>query len=257
MPDWSAAQYLRFAGERTRACRDLAARIAGPAPRTIIDLGCGPGNSTAVLASRWPEARITGIDNSSEMIAAAREATPSGNWLVGDIETWAATESRRYDVVFSNAALQWTRDHAALFPKLLDRVKAGGVFAAQMPSGREVPAHRLMRELAATPPWRAQMSPVADWHAEEAGFYFDVLSPRASRLDLWETEYLHVLNSADDIVQWYRGTGMRPFLQALASEDHRARFAAEYLEAIRPHYPPQASGKVLFPFRRLFLMAAP
>ena len=253
---WSAAQYLQVGGERTQPCRDLASLIPLDAPAAVIDLGCGPGNSTSVLAARWPEASIVGLDSSSDMIAAASREYPGLQWQLADIASWAATETRCYDIVFSNASLQWTRDHDTLFPKLLERVPPGGFFAAQLPSGRDVPAHGLIRALASSSRWSCRMGPVADWHTEEAAFYYEVLAPIAARLELWETEYLHVLDSAEDIVQWYRGTGLRPFLQALSTDQDRAEFEAEYLDQIRPHYPKRANGKVLFPFRRLFILAA-
>jgi trans-aconitate 2-methyltransferase len=256
MPGWSAKQYLAFGDERTQPCRDLAARVPLERPAAVIDLGCGPGNSTAVLAARWPDASITGLDSSPEMIAAAKREYPDGGWQLDDIAFWADSETRRFDVVFSNAALQWTGDHATLFPKLFERVEHGGVFAAQLPSGRDMEAHSLMRGLAVSAKWSARIGPVADWHTEDIGLYYDVLSPIATRVDLWETEYVHVLESAEDIVQWYRGTGLRPFLQALATDAERAEFEREYLEAIRPHYAKRRSGKVLFPFRRVFMIAA-
>jgi trans-aconitate 2-methyltransferase len=257
MPTWNPDQYLKFAGERTQACRDLAARISLPAPRRIIDLGCGPGNSTEVLAARWPGAELTGFDSSPEMLAAARQAHPGVHWLLGDIPQWAASGDAPFDVVFSNAALQWVADHARLFPQLLGRVAPGGAFAAQMPGNYDGPAHRLMRQIAASPTWRSSFPPgrVREWYSHDLNFYYDVLAPQAARLDLWETEYLHVFPDAPAIVEWYRGTGMRSFLEALETETDRQRFAAEYLEGIRALYLPRPDGRVLFPFRRFFLIA--
>jgi trans-aconitate 2-methyltransferase len=252
MSDWNAAQYLRFADERTRPCRDLAAHIHVAAPSTVIDLGCGPGNSTAVLAARWPGAAITGLDSSAEMLAAARRDYPQIGWECGDIAGWAAGAGPIFDVVFSNAALQWVPDHALVFPNLLARAY---VLAVQTPTASDAPAQRLIRDLAASPAWRPRFrTPVADWHSHDGAFYYDVLAPSAERIDLWQTEYMHVLDGPEAIVEWYRGTGLRPFLKALAEPD-RPRFLAEYLDAIRPHYPHRADGKVLFPFRRLFVVA--
>jgi trans-aconitate 2-methyltransferase len=257
MPIWNPDQYLKFAGERTQACRDLAARIALPAPRRVIDLGCGPGNSTEVLTARWPDAELTGFDSSPEMLAAAREALPGVRWILGDIPQWAAGGDAPFDVVFSNAALQWVADHARLFPQLLGRVAPGGAFAVQMPGNHDGPAHRLMREMAVSPSWRFSFSPgrVREWYSHDLNFYCDALTPHAARLDLWETEYMHIFPDAAGIVEWYRGTGMKPFLEALETEADRQRFAAEYLEGVRAIYPPRPDGRVLFPFRRLFLVA--
>ena len=257
MPTWNPAQYLQFAEERSRPCRDLAERVKIASPRTIIDLGCGPGNSTAVLAARWPDASITGLDSSAEMIAAARERYPGRNWTVGDIGGWARDERPRFDLVFSNASLQWVRDHDTIFRRLFVRVRPGGALAVQIPSNWNSPAHQEMRELAASPKWSPHMTPthVADWRTEDPAHYYDLLAPLAVRLDLWDTEYLHVMDSVQGIVEWYRGTGLRPFLEALPNDEDRAAFTAEYGERIRPHYELRANGKVLFPFRRTFLVA--
>src|SRR4029077_15587249 len=148
MPTWNPDQYLKFAGERTQACRDLAARIALPAPRRIIDLGCGPGNSTEVLAARWPKAELIGLDNSSSMIQTAREERPDRTWVTSDISDWASNDGEQFDVVFSNAALHWIEHHESLFPRLLEHVSPGGVLATQMPMDLNAAPYRLMRELA-------------------------------------------------------------------------------------------------------------
>ena len=254
MPTWNADQYLRFADQRTRPCRDLAAAVALENPRRIVDLGCGPGNSTAVLAARWPEARVEGVDSSAEMIAAARKAVPEGTWTVDDIATWEAAGP--VDLLFSNAALQWVPDHAGLYPRLFTRVAAGGAFAVQVPANLNAPAHEAMREVAGSAAWRSFFpQPVREWHASAREVYYDLLAKAAARIDLWETEYLHVLPGTEAIVDWYKGTGLRPFLDALPDEAARARFLSDYGEALRPLYPVRPDGRVLFPFQRLFLIA--
>jgi len=289
MPSWDAEQYLKFADERTRPCRELAARVAIDAPRRVIDLGCGSGNSTRVLAERWPAAEVTGLDSSAQMIAAARRENPAGRWIEADIAGWhwqaqsasgemptdvnslAGTGRLRLpvppkrtdlpgrpDIIFSNAALQWVPDHAALLPRLLRQANPGGALAVQMPDNFDAPAHRAMRELAASAGWREllfQGGGVREWHVDDLPFYYDTLAPHAARLDLWKTEYFQVMPDAEGIVAWYRGTGLRPFLDALPTDADRDRFAAEYLERIRAAYPRRTDGRVLFPFRRLFLIA--
>jgi trans-aconitate 2-methyltransferase len=216
----------------------------------MIDLGCGPGNSTEVLAERWPSAELTGLDSSPDMIAKAGTAHPEWRWQTGDIAHWAAASGDPYDLVFSNAALQWVPNHAAVFPQLLKR---GRTIAIQIPGNWDGPAHRVMREVAKGFRFPRE---VREWHSHEPTYYYDVLAPHAARIDLWETEYIHIMDSAESIVEWYRGTGMRPFLEALASDDDRAAFTREYLEAIRHAYPARPDGRILFPFRRIFLVAA-
>jgi len=251
MPDWNPSQYLKFADERTRPCRDLAGRIAVPYVRRVIDLGCGPGNSMAVLRERWPDAEFVGLDSSAEMIERARAEYPDQEWVTGDIGAWAADASGpKYDAVFSNAALQWVDDHASLYPRLLARVAPGGALAVQIPGNIDAPQHRLMRELARLPE-----GAVRDWHHHEMEFYYDALAPMAARLDLWATEYLHILADAEAVLEWYRGTALRPFLAALKSDGERERYIAEYLAALREIFVPRPAGGVLFPFRRIFVVA--
>ena len=252
MPTWNASQYLKFTEERTQPCRDLAARVALTDPHRIIDLGSGPGNSTEVLAERWPQAGLTGLDSSAAMIAQARAAHPERSWIAADIAEWAAGGDR-YDLVFSNAALQWLPGHPALFPKLMTHVSEGGALAVQMPGNWDAPAHQLMRNVAAQWP---EAKHVREWFTHDLGFYYDVLAPHAARLDLWATEYIHVMNGPEDIVEWYKGTGMRPFLDALPAAEDRERFLALYLDAVREAYPPHDDGRVLFPFRRIFMVAS-
>jgi trans-aconitate 2-methyltransferase len=257
MPTWAPDQYLQFARERTRPCRDLVRRVEIDSPRRIIDLGCGPGNSTAVIAERWPGAVVTGLDSSAEMIEAARRGGGNRTWMVRDISEWAQSNDQPFDAVVSNAALQWVGDHGTIFPRLLRRVAPGGALAVQMPGNYDAPAHLAMRELATSSAWRPRFPAdgVREWHVHDLAFYYDALGPYAARLDFWETEYLHVMRSAEAIVDWYKGTGLRPFLDVLAGDGGRAAFLAEYLAKIRELYPPRADGKVLFPFRRLFMVA--
>jgi trans-aconitate 2-methyltransferase len=256
VPTWDANQYLRFNEERTRPCRELAGRVTLDAPGHVIDLGCGPGNSTAVLADRWPKAALIGLDSSLEMIASARRGAPGLDWRAGDIAAWAVENGHRCEVVFSNAALQWLPNHADLLPKLLNRVAPGGALAIQVPGNLDAPAHSIMREMAASTDWSGFFrGGVREWHVEDMKTYHDILSPEAADLDLWETEYQHIVPDASGIVEWYKGTGLRPFLDVLPSDEIKNAFTAEYLEHIRRAYPSRPNGHVIFPFRRLFLIA--
>jgi trans-aconitate 2-methyltransferase len=210
-----------------------------------------------VLAERWPDAELTGLDSSAEMIDAARRAMPERRWIASDIADWAAANQETFDVIFSNAALQWVPDHAAIFPKLLDHVAPGGALAVQMPNNIDAPAHRAARSLAASSSWRDRFPPagVRQWHVHAAEFYYDLLAAHVARIDLWETEYVQVMQGAGAIFEWYKGTGLRPFFAALSTAIDREQFAAAYLDAIRAAYPPRPNGRVLFPFRRVFLVA--
>jgi trans-aconitate 2-methyltransferase len=255
MPEWDSKQYLQFEEERTRPCRDLAHRIAVARPGKIIDLGCGPGNSTAVLAQCWPESKIIGLDSSTEMIEKARRGSLGAQWVVGTIQSWADSNTTKFDIVFSNAALQWVEDHAAIFPKLMEHVIPGGALGVQVPGNFDATAHRLMRELVASERWRSRIGSVREWHVHDVPFYYDALAPHAQRLDLWESEYIHVLSNSAAIVEWYKGTGLRPFLEALHSNSDRDAFIADYFKLIQQAYPPRRDGRVLFPFRRIFMIA--
>jgi trans-aconitate 2-methyltransferase len=253
MVTWDADQYLRFHDERTRACVDLVARVGLAQPARIVDLGCGPGNSTAVLRHRWPGARVTGVDSSGEMLARARADHPEGEWVGADLRDWAP--EKPFDLVFSNATLHWLPDHARLLPRLMGYVAPGGQLAVQMPANFEAPTHRLMAAVAAKAPWAERLAGkdrVLGVH--RPGDYYDWLSPHATRVEVWTTTYHHVLPDASGIVEWVRGTGLRPYLEPLSAgeqEQFLARYGAEIAEA----YPPQRDGRVLLPFQRLFVIA--
>jgi trans-aconitate 2-methyltransferase len=254
MPEWDPNTYLKFAGERTQPSLDLIQRINLENPRRIIDLGCGPGNSTGALRRRWPEADIAGLDSSPEMIRAAREAYPEGTWLEGDARTWHADQP--YDLVFSNAMFHWLPDHARLCRHLLEQVTAGGALAAQMPAHFDSPLHREIVEVSQDAAWDGRMqSARSAMTREPPGLYYDTLAAAASRLDLWETIYYHVVAGPEAVLEWFLGTGLRPFLEALGSDEERRRFEQMLVERYTATYPRRANGKVLFPFRRLFFVA--
>jgi trans-aconitate 2-methyltransferase len=250
---WNPERYLAFGGHRTRPAADLLARVTLPAPRRVADLGCGPGNSTALLVERWPEAEVTGVDNSAEMLTRARAGGVRATWTLADIAQWAPAAP--VDVLFSNAALQWLPDHASLVPRLLGEVPPGGVLAVQMPRNFGSPAHVLLREVALAGPWAARLEPKLPGEPVGApAWYYDLLAALAARLDIWETEYLQVLEGDDPVLAWTRGTAMRPVQAALAKDELRA-FEADYRERLRAAYPKRPDGRTLFPFRRLFIVA--
>ncbi|MBN2566368.1 MAG: methyltransferase domain-containing protein [Candidatus Eisenbacteria bacterium] len=254
MGDWDPRSYLKFEGYRTRPSVDLVSNIRVAEPRTVIDLGCGPGNSTQVLRSRWPRARVVGLDSSAEMIAAARDNHPDQEWVVGDIAQ--SSGDSRFDVVFSNAALQWLDDHPQLVERLFSQVASGGALAIQVPAAMYSSLRGLIHEVADDAAWSDRMEKArAAITIEGPHVYYDVLAPLARSVDMWETVYYHVLESPAAIIEWISSTGLRPFLDALSSDDERERFTAMLLERVTDAYPPRSDGSVLFPFRRIFVVA--
>ena len=249
---WDPQQYLRFAGQRLRPALDLITRIELEHPQTVVDLGCGTGNVTKILRSRWPNARIIGVDGSPQMLAEAHKET-GVDWQQSDLATWGPAE--KYDLVYSNAALHWVHDHSTLFARLAGNIATGGVLAVQMPRNFSAPSHTLMHELALSPPWRDALAsvlrPVPVFAPE---MYYQLLAERTRKLDIWETEYLQILEGENPVAEWTKGTWLAPLLAAL-DPDARAAFEAEYRQRIAQAYPRQPNGRTLFPFRRLFIVA--
>lgn len=251
---WNPEHYLRFGGERTRPAVDLVSRIQVECPKTVVDLGCGPGNSTAVLRSRWPAARVVGVDDSHEMIAAARAEYPAEEWVLSSIEEWAPEHP--FDVVYSNAAFQWVPDHGPLVERLFATVSNRGALAFQIPSVTYSRVQTLIREIARDGEWAARMAgPLAELTMESPAFYYDRLASSARSIDAWETEYLHVMESPAAIVEWISSTGLRPFLDALDGDRERQEFVGRLLARVRESYEVRSDGRVLFPFRRTFVVA--
>ncbi|HUA42449.1 MAG TPA: trans-aconitate 2-methyltransferase [Streptosporangiaceae bacterium] len=255
---WDPAQYLHFADERSRPFYDLAARIGATAPGYVVDLGCGPGQLTASLAARWPQAEVLGIDSSAEMIAAAQQADYGAagggqlSFVVGDVSDWEPARSP--DVIISNAVLQWVPKHMELLPRWADYLAPAGWLAFQLPGNFDQPNHAVLRELASSARWREQLAGVElNRQAGDPGQYLDLLARLGLRVDAWETTYLHVLQGPDPVTDWYKGTGLRPVLAAL-DPAHAQEFLAEYSRQVQKHYPAAPYGTVL-PFRRVFVVA--
>lgn len=249
--DWNPQQYLRFADERLRPAVDLAARMDHACPRRVIDLGCGTGSALPVLAARFPEAELVGVDSSPAMLEKA--SSEGFTTQLADIGTWSPPEP--VDVIFSNAALQWLPDHASLFPRLLSCLAPEGILAVQMPAMHNEPVRALQSIVASSGPWSQQLSGVTSAPPIlEPAAYYDLLSGRVSAIEIWTTQYLHVLRGKDPVVQWAMGTSLRPYLDALRPSD-QPEFIAAYSRALAPHYPPRADGTVLLAFRRLFILA--
>jgi len=254
MEDWSARQYLKFEDERTRPPRDLLARVPLRAPRLVVDLGCGPGNSTELLVERYPQSAIVGLDSSPDMLRKARERLPTCKFIEGDIATWEP--ELRTDLLFANAVMQWLPDHPAILRRLLEKLPQGGVLAVQMPDNTREPALVFQGEVGRSGPWaehpEIKAAPRDDLPSIEA--YYDLLQPVSSHIDIWHTVYNHVMASPLAVVEWFKGSSLQPFLSPL-DPAAREKFLAAYAEKIVGAYKPRVDGKVLLRFPRLFIVA--
>jgi len=253
MSEWNPQQYLRFADQRRRPAIDLLARIGLDAPRRVYDLGCGAGNVTRLLAERWPAARVTGVDSSRAILDKARTEAPAIEWIEADLSTWRPDAPP--DLIYSNAALHWLDDHRRLFPALFRSLAPGGTLAVQMPRNHQAQSHTGMAEAARSGPWRAKLEPLLRESPVMApAGYYDIFAAEGVRADIWEVEYLQLLEGEDALVEWTKGTALKPLLDALG-EPERGRFLADYKARMRAAYPRRADGITLFPFRRLFIVA--
>jgi len=250
--NWSASQYSRFEGERTRPARDLVAAIPRDMAAVAVDLGCGPGNSTEVLAARYPTASILGVDSSGDMIAAARERLPQRSFQVGDIADWTA--DRAVDVILANASLQWVPDHATLYPRLVAQLAKGGCLAVQTPDNLSEPPHQVARALASSRRWTDRIGQVRHPDRHEASWYYALLEPLCARVDVWRTTYYHPLPDHAAVVEWFKGSALRPWLAPLDAAE-REVFLAQYRDGMSKAMPALDDGTVLLPFPRLFVVA--
>jgi trans-aconitate 2-methyltransferase len=251
---WDPAQYVRYADERSRPFADLVARVRVERPAYVVDAGCGPGTLTQTLAQRWPAARVIGFDSSAEMIASAAEHAEPGRveFALGDVVDWKP--ERPVDVVVSNAVLQWVPNHLPLIATMAGWLAPGGALAFQVPDNFADPSHTVVRELRASPRWRELLAEDADRRAavERPETYLAAMSDVGLQADVWQTIYLHVLDGDDPVLEWIKGTALRPVLTILDSDPtQREEFLDECAARLRAAYPP-GSGGTVFPFRRTF-----
>jgi trans-aconitate 2-methyltransferase len=251
---WDPRQYQRFADQRLRPARDLLAQVSLCEAREVVDLGCGTGNVTALLKKRWPQARITGIDQSPEMLARAKSADPDIDWVRLDIAAWHPAQP--VDLIYSNAALQWLPDHRSLLPRLLGQLNAGGVLALQMPQTGHGHWRQILRAAVEDRPWAHELRHLAGpGHVLTPADYHRILARPARTLEIWESEFLHRLEGRDPVAEWTKGAALRPLLAALSPEEGQV-FFEYYRKLIAAAYPPESDGATLLPFRRLFIVAA-
>jgi trans-aconitate 2-methyltransferase len=254
MPGWDATLYLKYEDERTRPARDLLAQVPIAEASLAFDLGCGPGNSTKLLAARFSQAEIIGIDSSAEMLERARQALPNVSFEMANLATWRP--ERPADLIFANAVFQWVPDHLRVLRELVEALPSGGILAVQMPDNVAEPAHVLMRETAEDRAWTEKLAAAEGTReiVRTPAVYYDGLRPFCRHVDIWHTIYYHVLADAPAIVEWMMGTGLRPYL-GLLGERERRDFLTAYTARIDAAYPPLADGRVVLPFPRLFLVA--
>jgi trans-aconitate 2-methyltransferase len=253
MSDWDPGQYLRFAAARLQPAIDLLARVPLDSPQHVYDLGCGTGTATRLLRERWPEAGMAGVDSSPAMLRQAAEQLPGIDWIQKDLRAWQPPVPA--DLIYSNAALHWLPDHGPLFRRLMSYLAPGGVLAVQMPNNFAAPSHRLLAETIQAGAWRGQLEPLMrGTPVHPMAFYYGVLEPLAASIELWETEYLHILRGKDPVKEWTKGSWLKPFLDALDAAE-QVLFEDDYAERLRHAYPASTGGATLFPFKRLFLVA--
>lgn len=255
MPTWDPDIYNRYQSYRDRPALDLLLQLpSGLEPKEIWDLGCGTGEHAALLARRHPEARVHGLDSSLDMLAKARARTEAVDWVLGDVAGFAPDAAP--DLIFTSSTLHWLPDHERLFPALAGKLARGGVFACQIPAAHETRHHEILRRVAMSGPWAGRLA-TAGVIAPTASFaeYYEWLAPVCGEIDIWATTYLHVLQGDNPVVDWMRGTALRPYLDALAEGADRDGFMAAFSQAIAEAFPAREDGLTLFPFPRLFMIA--
>ncbi len=254
LSNWNSNQYLKFKKERTQPAYDLVNRIDFNNPQKIIDVGCGPGNSTQVLSERFPNAEILGIDNSENMIASAKSAYPNLNFLLCDAGKDLASINQKFDIVFSNACIQWIPDHRKLLKNMMDLLNENGVLAIQTPMNYDEPIHKIISFISSSGKWKEKFNSPRIMYNLTSSEYYDLLSEISADFSMWNTTYFHRMKSYESIIEWHRGTGLRPYLDALCDRD-KEKFENEVYHQIIKEYPKQKNGEIIFKFPRLFFTA--
>lgn len=254
MADWDSSKYLKFKNERTQPAIDLVNRINIEKPQKILDIGCGPGNSSEVLARRYKNADIFGIDSSPAMIEAAREKHPDIQFMQCDANRDLHLVDRNFDIVFSNACIQWIPDHYTLLKNMMSLLRPGGVMAIQTPMNYNEPIHQIIKEISTNKKWSSKFENPRIFYNLTQSQYYDLLSDLSSDFSMWQTTYFHKMKSCGDIMEWYRATGLRPYLEVLSEAD-KLDFEMDIYNKLLNAYPKQKNGEIIFRFPRFFFIA--
>lgn len=254
MADWNSTQYLKFKKERTQPAMDLAAKIDLTSPCAVIDIGCGPGNSTVVLKNRFPDAEILGVDYSRNMIECATSNNTDISFRQLDVSQDDWQLDKKFDVAFSNACIQWVPNHRKLLPKIMDILNDGGQMAVQIPMNDNEPIHKIIGQISGSEKWRKMFPNPRIFHTLTVEEYYDILSDISSDFKIWLTVYCHRMTSHENIIEWYKSTGLKPYLDVL-DDDKRAMFLEDVFDEVKKQYAVQKNGEIIFRFPRLFFVA--
>lgn len=253
MPNWNPEQYEKFIMDRTQPAIDLAHRLDLENPLTVLDVGCGPGNSTRILKNRFPDAEVIGMDNSDEMLKKAAALNPDIKFIKFDISNDLSEFAGKFDIVFSNACIQWLPNHKKLISNLMALLKPNGILAVQIPMQREHPIHTIISEITDSPKWSGKLTKRESNNLTTTEYY-DILSDISSSFDIWETTYCHHMPDHDSIIEWYKGTKLRPYLEQLSDTDAK-EFIGDIYNELTVKYKLQKNGEIMFKFPRLFFIA--
>lgn len=254
MSDWNSVQYLKFKKERTQPSIDLVSRIDIDNPAKIIDIGCGPANSTKILYDRFPNSDILGVDYSQNMIDKAREVLPQLKFELFDATDKEWSLDKNYDIVFTNACIQWIPNHKELLPKMMSLLKTNGVLAVQIPIQYNEPIHKIIGKVSSSLKWKSRLKEERPFHILSNSEYYDILAKCSTDFEMWTTTYYHRMKSHNDIIEWYKSTGLKPYLDKLNDTDKQSFIDDVYQEVVK-QYPVQENGEVILRFPRLFFIA--
>lgn len=253
MGDWNPYLHKRFEKQRTQPVKDLIHSIELEQVNSVLDIGCGPGNSTEELARRWNNAKIIGIDSSLNMIEQAKVRLPSIRFELIDANE-DLSNLGKFDLVFSNAAIQWMPNHRELITKFYELLNNNGVLAIQLPEVSSMAIQRAVEETAMNVKWSHRFNKSSEFNYDKMDYYYSICAELSKEINLWETDYYHIMDNHQNIIDWYKSTGMKPYLEKLECEEDRLSFEKEVLERITKSYRIQLDGRVLFPFKRLFFI---